>query len=137
VTGAVVINPLETRMRDASTPAAPPRTSGETRGPAGLFRVCNTRSERWYIGASLDVPAALARQRFRLETGAHPNSALQRDWKRLGAFAFAFETLCLLAPSADPARDPRKELRRLESEWRDRLTALYGAGYHEDDVPGV
>jgi hypothetical protein len=110
---------------------------GETRGPAGLFRICNTRSERWYIGASLDVPAALARQRFQLEAGSHANSALQREWKRLGAGAFAFETLCLLAPSADPARDLRKELRRLEFEWRERLAALYGAGYHDENVSGV
>ncbi len=110
----------------------------ETARPMGIFRVCHKDSNRWYIGASLDVPAMLNRQRFQLDAGSHPNGALQRDWKRLGADAFAFETLDRLEPPKDqPGYDPRKDLRTLEAMWHERLRALYGAGYHVENTPGV
>ena len=103
----------------------------------GVFRVCHKDSGRWFIGASLDVPAALSRQRFQLDMGTHPNPALQREWRRFGAGAFAFETLELLAPSGRPGGDPKPDLRRLEALWRRRLHELYGAGYHDETTPGV
>ena len=109
----------------------------ETRRPMGVFRVCNKQSGRWFIGASVDVPAMLNRQRFQLEVGSHPNPALQREWKQLGADAFAFETLDLLAPPDEPGYDPRSDLRTLEAMWRERLTGLYGTGYHDETTPGV
>ena len=95
------------------------------------------QSGRWFIGACLDLPAMLSRQRFQLETGTHPNPALQQEWKKLGAGAFAFETLESLAPSDRPRYDPRPELRKLEALWHGRLHALYGAGYHDEKTPGV
>ncbi len=110
----------------------------ETARPMGVFRVCHKETNRWYIGASLDVPAMLNRQRFQLEAGSHPNGALQRDFRRHGADAFAFETLDRLEPRKDqPAYDPRKDLRTLEAMWHERLHALYGAGYHDEKTPGV
>lgn len=109
----------------------------ETPRPMGIFRVCHKDTNRWYIGASLDVPAMLNRQRFQLEMGSHPNPTLQRDWKRHGADAFAFETLDLLKPSEDPAHDHKPELRTLESLWHTRLRELYGPGYHVEKTPGV
>ena len=115
----------------------PARTPEDARRQPGVFRVCNKESGRWFIGASLDVPATLIRQRFQLETGSHPNPALQQEWKRLGAAAFAFETLDTLAAPTEPGYDPRPELRRLEALWHRRLHALYGAGYHDEKPPGV
>lgn len=109
----------------------------ETARPMGVFRVCNKQSNRWFIGASLDVPAMLNRQRFQLDMGSHPNPALQRDWKALGADAFAFETLDLLTPPAKPGYDPKADLRTLEAMWRTRLHELYGPGYHVESTPGV
>ena len=58
-------------------------------------------------------------------------------WKQPGAAAFAFETLDRLGPSAEPGQDPRPALRRLEALWHERLRALYGAGYHDENTPGV
>jgi hypothetical protein len=109
----------------------------ETRRPMGVFRVCNKQSGRWFIGASVDVPAMLNRQRFQLEMGSHPNPALQREWKQLGADAFAFETLDQLTLPEDPAYDPKPDLRTLEVLWRERLGALYGPGYHDETTAGV
>jgi hypothetical protein len=114
----------------------PPAPVEATRD-AGVFRICHKSSGRWFIGACLDVPAALRRQRFHLEVGSHPNGALQREWKIEGAAAFAFETLATLVPPARTGTDPRPELRRLEALWHGRLRALYGAGYHDETTPGV
>ena len=115
----------------------PPAGHEGARQAPGVFRVCNMESGRWYIGACLDLPATLGRQRFQLETGTHPNPALQQEWKKLGARAFAFETLATLGPPAAPGYDPRPDLRRLEAAWHERLRALYGAGYHDEKTPGV
>ena len=109
----------------------------ETPRPMGVFRVCHKETGRWYIGASLDVPAMLNRQRFQLDMGTHPNPPLQRDWKRFGADAFAFETLDSLKPAEQPGHDPRPGLRTLEAMWNTRLTQLYGPGYHVESTPGV
>ncbi len=98
--------------------------------PMGVFRVSHKESGRWLIGASLDVPAMLNRQRFQLEAGSHPNATLQREWRQFGAEAFAFETLDLLAPREEPGWDPAADLRTLEALWRERLRQLYGPGYH-------
>jgi hypothetical protein len=115
----------------------PGRTLDDARRQPGVFRVCNKDSGRWFIGACLDLPAMLSRQRFQLETGTHPNPSLQQEWKKLGAGAFAFETLATLSPPAGPGQDPRPSLRRLEAVWHERLHALYGAGYHDEKTPGV
>ncbi len=114
------------------------RTYKESPRTLGVFRVSNKQNERWYIGASLDVPAMLNRQRFQLEAGTHPNPALQRDWKRFGPDAFSFETLDRLEPPADqPGYDPRRDLNALEAMWHERLRSLYGAGYHDEKTPGA
>ena len=101
----------------------------ETPRPMGVFRVRNTRSGRWFLGASPDVPAMLNRQRFQLEVGSHPNAALQRDWKESGAEVFAFETLDLLEPPDEPGYRPQDDLRALEGLWREKLAQTDGPGY--------
>ena len=104
----------------------------ETRRPMGVFRVRNTQSGRYFMGSSADIPAMLNRQRFQLDAGSHPNPALQRDWKQLGAGAFAFETLDLLTPPDEPGYQPQGDLRTLEAMWRDKLRQTEGPGYHEE-----
>ena len=101
----------------------------ETRRPMGVFRVRNTRSGRWFLGASPDVPAMLNRQRFQLDAGSHPNPELQRDWRELGAEAFAFETLDLLTPPEEPGYAPQDDLRTLEGLWREKLAQTEVEGY--------
>jgi hypothetical protein len=105
----------------------------ETRRPMGVYRVRNARSGCWFLGASVDIPAMLNRQRFQLDAGSHPNSELQRDWKVLGAEAFTFETLDLLAPPEDePGYEPQGDLRALEAMWREKLRQTDGPGYHKE-----
>lgn len=106
----------------------------ETRRPMGVYRVRNVRSGRWFLGASADITAMLNRQRFQLEAGSHPNPALQRDWKELGAESFAFESLDLLVPPDDgPGYAPQGDLLALEAMWREKLRETEGPGYQEEN----
>ena len=95
----------------------------ETPRTAGVFRVRNVRDGVSLVGASVDVPAMLNRQRSQLEFGGHPNKRLQADFDSLGEASFAFETLDVLDPAEDPEADLSEELAELELMWRERLTA--------------
>ena len=88
----------------------------ETPTAAGVYRVWNKKDDRALVGASINAPAMLNRQRAQLKMGLHPNPELQNDWNVLGEEAFAFEVLDTLTP--------------LEELWLERL-APYGArGYN-------
>lgn len=95
----------------------------ETPRPAGIYRVRNTAAGKSLIGSTPDVPGMLNRLRFALDLGSHQDKELQKDWKELGAQAFAFEALDLLEPKDEADYDPRPELRVLHQMWLDRLTA--------------
>jgi hypothetical protein len=72
----------------------------ETPRPAGVFRILNRETGRTLLGSSNDAPARLKRERFQLDLGAHPNRALQGDWKALGRDAFHF-SVDLLPPGRE------------------------------------
>lgn len=98
--------------------------------PRGIFRVLNRVEDKSYVAATVDVPAALNRERFQLGAGLHTNAALQADWKRLGADAFVFETLDLLTAADKPETDPAEELQVLEQLWLERLSPWGERGYN-------
>ena len=99
------------------------RAYKETPRPAGIFGVRNIVSGAVLLGATMNLPGTLNRQRFDLECGSHPNKVLQRDYDELGPEAFAFEVLDALEPAEDPSADLAEELATLEAMWRDRLAA--------------
>jgi len=96
----------------------------------GVFRVLNKVDQKSFVGSSVDVRAALNRQRFQLTGGLHPNPALQADWERLGPEAFDFETLDLLKPVEDSEADLAEELKVLETLWLEKLTPYGERGYN-------
>jgi hypothetical protein len=100
----------------------------------GVFAVRNLVNGKVLVGASLNLPGALNRLRFELSTRIHRNTpALQEDWDRLGAEAFAFEVLDVLEPPKEPEAsgvDVKEELRVLEALWLERLRPYGEAGYH-------
>jgi hypothetical protein len=102
----------------------------ETPRPKGVFQVRNTQSGAVYIGTSVDLPSMLNRQRAQLRLGAHPDRALQADWKALGDTAFSFDVLDTIEPPEEPGYDPADDLRTLEQLWRDRLVAQGAALYN-------
>jgi len=101
----------------------------ENARPAGLFVVRNEVTGRMLVGASVDLPGMLNRQRFQLEMGSHPDARLQSDWNGQQPDDFAFEVLDTLEPSDDPSSDLASDLVVLMQIWIDKLlesgTTLY------------
>jgi hypothetical protein len=95
----------------------------------GVFRVHNTANGKSLVGASVDVPAMLNRQRFQLESGFHPDRTLLAEWREFGPDAFVFETLDTLEPPDEPDYDPAVDLRMLEQLWLEKLGRPGERGY--------
>jgi len=93
----------------------------ETPRPMGVFRVHNRTNGKSLVGSTNDLQSMLDRQRFQLESGGHPNRALQQDWTRMGPDPFDFEVLDVLEPIDEPGYDPAEDLRALETMWREKL----------------
>ncbi len=103
----------------------------EMKHPMGVYCVRNTVSGKVLVGISTNVTAMLNRHKAQLGMGGHPITALQQDWKSLGAEAFAFEVLDTIEPRDTPGYDPADDLRVLETLWLDRLTPYGDRGYNE------
>src|SRR6185295_770098 len=82
----------------------------QTPRPMGILLIRNNRSDKVFLVASVDLPGAVNRHRFQLNSNGHPNKELQADWNQLGSAAFSFEIVDELAPRADPTLDYRAEL---------------------------
>ncbi len=91
--------------------------------PAGVYRVRNTALGKSLVGASVNLPGMLNRQRFQLQGNSHPDGELQRDWNEFGAGVFVFDVLDRLEPKDDPAYDPTDDLDELVEMWREKLVA--------------
>jgi hypothetical protein len=106
------------------------RAYKEARRPMGVYRVRNVVDDRSLVGASVDLPSILNRERAALRIGSHQNGELQRDWNRLGPDAFAFEVVDTLAPPPDqPDYDASADLRALLALWLDQLAPFDARGY--------
>ena len=102
----------------------------ETPRPMGVYAVRNLTNGKVLIGVARDVPGKLNGHRAQLRMRSHRNAALQADWDALGADAFAFEALDLLAPSPEPGHDPGDDLRVLEELWLQKLQPFGERGYN-------
>ena len=106
------------------------RAYKETARPMGVYRVRNVQNGRSLVRASVDLPAALNRERAQLRLDGHRSRDLQRDWNALGPDAFTFEVLDTLeAPAGQPDYDPRHDLQTLERLWLERLEPFGERGY--------
>ena len=109
----------------------------ETRRPVGVFRIWNKVDDRSFVASSVDLPSALNRHRSQLNGNVHANRELQKDWNRLGAEAFAFESLDVLSPPPEkPDWDPSEELRVLERLWLEKLVPFVPRGYNVEPKAG-
>ena len=94
----------------------------ETRLPAGVFVVRNTRTGKSLVGSSPNLPGMLNRQRFQLEMGGHPDKELQSDWNESGPEAFEFEVLDRLDSPEDKVSDQSRDLKALRAMWLEKLS---------------
>jgi group I intron endonuclease len=87
----------------------------------GIYAIENTVNGRVYIGQAKDIRARWDRHRWDLGVGKHPNSHLQRAWKKYGADAFKFLVL------EEVAED---NLDRAEQVWMDAFNVTE-EGYNQ------
>ncbi|HVS13744.1 MAG TPA: GIY-YIG nuclease family protein [Thermoanaerobaculia bacterium] len=103
----------------------------ESHRPTGVFRLRNTVDDRSWVSTSVNLQATFNKLRMQLDTGSFLMlPELQRDWKRLGADAFAFEVLEELEPPDAPEWDPRADLEALEALWLEQLAPYDERGYN-------
>lgn|SRR5690606_2972782 len=89
----------------------------------GVYSIRHIAGGRLYLSASLNLDAAMNRDRFQLKMNGHPSVELQAAWKQAGEAAFAFAVLDRLKPREDaPDFDYRPELEALLALWRAELT---------------
>ena len=98
---------------------------------AGIFRITNTANGRVYLGSSLNLHGPLNKHRFMLKMGSHINRALQADFARFGAEAFAFEIVETVGRSDDPGFDAEGELALLEEIWIEKEKPFSARGYND------
>ncbi|MCC6930102.1 MAG: GIY-YIG nuclease family protein [Gemmatimonadaceae bacterium] len=102
----------------------------ETPRTAGVAVVRCRENGKVLLIAGVDIPAPVNRHRAQLRLGAHPNRALQDDWKALGADAFDFEIVDTL-PLPDTADvDQRDDVQALDAMWLEKLAPYAPAGYN-------
>jgi len=97
----------------------------------GIFRITNTANGKIYLGSSLNLHGPLNKHAFMLKMGSHINKALQADWNKCGADAFAFEIVEKVKPSDDPAFNVEDELSLLEQIWIEKEQPFSERGYNE------
>lgn len=102
----------------------------ESKLPMGLFQIKNTINGKLLVGSSQNLPGMLNRMRWQMESGGHPNRALQQDWNQHGAGAFTFEVLDELKHPVQEDYDPTKDLEELLALWLEKLTPYGAKGYH-------
>lgn len=96
----------------------------------GVFQIRNTVNNRIYIEGSMDLDAIWNRHKFQLNTGAHPNDELQKDWKEFGEANFSYEILSEIKQDETKAVDYRKEVRQLEKMFIEELQPFDDKGYN-------
>lgn len=97
--------------------------------PMGVYVIRNLVNQRVYIGASLNVDAAMNRHRFELNLNGHRNRELLRDWQQVGADNMCFEVIDLIKQQDDPAFDYKVELTSMLALWSEEL----GCGGNSDN----
>lgn len=95
----------------------------EAHPPMGVYAIRNLATGQCYVQASMNVEAAMNRDRFELGFKGHRNPALQRDWLAHGADHFRFEVLDLLKKREAPDFDYKAELASTLALWREELKA--------------
>ena len=93
----------------------------ETLHPMGVYVIRNLHDGKVYLAASLNLEAALNRERFQLKMRGHPSPELQAAWDAAGEAMFSVEVLDRLKPRDEPGFDYRPELESLLSLWREDL----------------
>jgi hypothetical protein len=86
------------------------RAYKQARRPMGVYRIRDTRNDKYYVGFSTDLPAIINRHKAELKFRSHRNSELQESWNSFGESCFQFEVLDELSHEEDSQKNPMEEL---------------------------
>ncbi len=87
----------------------------------GVYRIRNTRTDKSYVGFSIDVPARISRHKAELNFGSHRNLGLLGEWKSSGESSFEFEILDQMDHQEESQTNPLDELQVLAEMWIRKL----------------
>jgi len=85
---------------------------------SGVYEILNTKTNKRYIGSTIDFPMRWKKHRQDLETGNHHSPYLQRAWNKQGSGAFIFNRILICAAS-------KTQLEMYEQLCIDQLEAEY------------
>ena len=97
----------------------------------GVFQIRNTVNNKIFIDSSANINAKKNRHTLQLDVGSHPVTALQHDWKELGADKFVFETLGEVEQNETETVDYDKEIKMLEAMYLEDLQPYDDKGYNK------
>jgi len=103
----------------------------------GVYCIRNTANGKSFVGASIDLPSIINRERAQLRLGVHYTRQLQKDWNEFGPNAFEFEVLDTLTPTDAPNYNPSDDLQVLEAMWLEKLLPFEERGYNARPKPRV
>jgi hypothetical protein len=115
---------------DRERRAALKQQAREARPEAGVYQIRNLRTGKVLVESTLNLKTLNGR-RMELARGAHRNARLQADVVALGADAFAFEILEVLAEPEEGFAYRRDALKRLEAAWLERVRPYGDRGYND------
>ena len=81
----------------------------------GIFVIENLSTKIVRLGSSANLKSIVNRHLFQLNSGSHPNAALQREWKEIGEDGFSVRILETLE---------RDENENAETDYAEELKTL-------------
>lgn len=101
----------------------------ETKVEAGVYQIKNTRNNKVFIGSTRNLKTLKGKQ-FELEMGTSTNKMLQDEWNQYGKEVFSFEVLEVLKPKETGYFDAKRELKKLEEAWLEKIQPYEERGYN-------
>ncbi|MBO0996316.1 GIY-YIG nuclease family protein [Bacillus sp. SD075] len=101
----------------------------ETKVEAGVYQIRNTVNNKVFIGSTRNLKTLKGKQ-FELEMGTNTNKVLQGEWNQYGKDAFSFEVLEVLKAKETGFFDVKRELKKLEEEWMEKIQPYEERGYN-------
>ena len=98
----------------------------------GVYQIRNISNNKIFVGCSTNLNAIWNRQKFQLNFGSHPNTALQKEWNETGHDNFVFEILSEIKQEEDKQINYQKEVKLLEAMFIDELKPFGDQGYNEE-----
>lgn len=95
----------------------------------GVIQIKNNINGKIYLDSYPNLKNKWLTIQAQLDTGRHPNSQLQKDWKELGPEVFTYEVL--EEKETGKVADVRWELKQMEKSWLEKLQPYGDSGYNK------